>query len=226
VPIVIREIERPPRALIEEFRKIPAANIADAFHKPSLNVVSAEIKPLLDNVKIAGPAITVRETPGCNLMTHKALHLAQPGDVIVIDVGGDTRAAVAGFFMSRKAQSMGIEAFVVDGACRDRAEIREMRFPVYARAWTPNGPSKDRPGDINLPIQCGGVTVEPGDIVVGDDDGVVVVPQKMATKILKRAKEIFEREEKGKAVTDPSVIQRMPEYATDESLRSMGIEIR
>jgi regulator of RNase E activity RraA len=226
MPIIVREIKRPSKNLIEEFRKVPVANIADAFFKPSSNVVSSDIQPLLENVKIAGPALTVREMPGCNLMTHKALHLAQPGDIVVIDLSGDTRTAVAGFFMARKAKSLGVEAFVIDGACRDKQELKEMMFQAYVRAWTPNGPSKDRPGDINLPIQCGGVVVEPGDIVVGDDDGVVVVPRDLAPKILQKAKEIFEREEKGKAVTDPSVIQRMPTYATDENLKNMGIEIR
>jgi regulator of RNase E activity RraA len=226
MPIIVREIERPSKNLIEEFRKVPVANIADAIFKPSSNVISSDIKPLLVNVKTCGPALTVREMPGCNLMTHKALHLAQPGDIVVIDLSGDTRTAVAGFFMARKAQSMGIEAFVIDGACRDKLELKEIGFQAYVRAWSPNGPSKDKPGDINLPIQCGGVVVEPGDIIVGDDDGIVVVPRDLAPKILLKAKEISEREEKGKSVTDPSVIQRMPSYATDENLKNMGIEIR
>ena len=164
--------------------------------------------------------------PGCNLMTHKALHLVKPGDIVVIDLNGDTRTAVAGFFMARKAQSLGVEAFVIDGACRDKMELKEMNFQAYVRAWNPNGPSKDKPGDINLAIQCGGVVVEPGDIIVGDDDGVVIVPLALAPKILQKAKEIFEREEKGKEETDLSVIQRMPSYATDENLKNMGIEIK
>jgi regulator of RNase E activity RraA len=135
---------------------------------------------------IAGPACTVKVYPGDNLMVHKSLDVAQPGDVIVIDAGGSRMNAVLGDLVATKAKYRGIAAFIVDGYIRDLPGIVEAGMPVFAKGITPIGPLHRGPGEINYPIQCGGIVVNPGDIICGDVNGVVVVPQEIAATLLTR----------------------------------------
>jgi regulator of RNase E activity RraA len=136
--------------------------------------------------KVVGPACTVKVYPGDNLMVHKSLDIAQPGDVVVIDAGASRMNAALGSLISTKAQHRGIAAFVIDGYMRDLPEIVPLDFPVFARGTTPIGPLHRGPGEINYPICCGGVVVNPGDIVVADGFGVVIVPRDNAEDILQR----------------------------------------
>jgi len=191
---IVHEIERPPKSLIEEFRRFPTPHISDAMDRSGAMV--SEVKPFFEKVKICGPAITVREMVGNNLMCHKAIYVAEVGDVIVIDARGHKDTSVWGAIMCLAAKMKGIEGVVIDGAVRDIMEIKDMRFPVFARAIAPNGSQKNWPGHINVPIQCGGVQVGPGDIVVGDDDGVVVVPLEEAENTLSKVKVVAEKDRK------------------------------
>ena len=225
-PVVFRHIDRPNPETVEAFRKIPVANIADAIGKPCHCTMDSGIKPVLRNIIIAGPAITVKEHPDCNLMSHAAFDLAKKGDVIVIDTGGYTRTAVGGFLMVRKLISKEVEAVVVDGAWRDQTEIMEKEFPVFARAWQPGGPHKNQPGSVNVPVTCGGVVVNPGDIIVGDDDGIVVVPIDMAEKVLEAAQAIQKREKGIISDTRKESMEKPNAYATEQRLKELGIEIR
>ena len=127
--------------------------------------------------RLIGPACTVKVFPGDNLMVHKALDVARPGDVVVVDAGGSMRNAVLGDIISTKSRHRGIAGFVIDGCVRDLNAIQSLEFPVYARGETLIGPLHRGPGEINYPICCGGVVVEPGDIIVADVCGVVVVPR-------------------------------------------------
>ncbi len=136
--------------------------------------------------RLAGPACAVRVYPGDNLMVHKALDIAQPGDIIVVDAGGTTVSAVIGGMIATKARHRGIAGFVIDGFVRDIAEMAEVGLPVYARGATPIGPHHSGPGEVNFPITCGGVVVNTGDIICADADGIVVVPQDWAERVLKR----------------------------------------
>ncbi|UOR14040.1 RraA family protein [Halobacillus amylolyticus] len=144
---------------------------------------------------MVGCAITVKTRPSDNLMVHKAIDLAQSGDVIVVDAGGEVTHAIIGEIMMRMAQKKGIAGFVIHGAIRDSAVIREETFPIYARGVTHHGPYKDGPGEINVPITMDGTIVNPGDIIVGDEDGVVVVPYQRANDMIKLAQE-QQRQEK------------------------------
>jgi len=186
------EVERPQKHIVDELKKIPVATISDALGR--YYTMTSEIKPIFEGAKIAGPAITVREVAGGNLMTHKALEIANPGDVIVIDAGGYKDRAILGYIMASVAQKRGIEGVVIDGACRDVMFIREIKYPVFARGINPAGPHKGVPGEINFPIQCGGVNVNPGDIIVGDDDGVVVVPKERAEEAIEKSHDILKKE--------------------------------
>lgn len=132
----------------------------------------------------AGPAFTVRVRPGDNLFLHKALDTARPGDVVVCDAGGALENAVMGEMMGRYAASRGVAAVVIDGAVRDRAGLAKLDIPVFARGITPNGPWKDGPGEIGYPVAAGGLSVHPGDLVIGDGDGVLVLPRADAEAII------------------------------------------
>ena len=225
-PVLIRHIKKPKPEIIAAFRKLPVANIADAIGKPCSNTMDSEIKPVLSDLIIAGPAVTVKERPDCNLMSHAAFDLAEKGDVIVIDAGGYTSTAVGGFLMVRKLISKKVEAVIVDGAWRDKTEIIEKSFPVFARGWQPGGPHKNQPGSVNIPVTCGGVIVNPGDIVVGDDDGVVVIPREQAETILEAAQAIHEREKAVIIDTRKEAMEKPNPYATPERLKELGVEIR
>jgi RraA family protein len=136
--------------------------------------------------QLCGPACTVKVFPGDNLMVHKTLDVAQPNDIVVIDAHGSSMNAVLGDLISTKAKHRGIAGFIVDGFVRDLPDILELDFPVFARGTTSIGPLHRGPGEINYPISCGGIVVNPGDIVVADGAGIVVIPQEIASELLDR----------------------------------------
>lgn len=185
------QIERPPRSLVDAFRGIPVANIADNMNRTFC--IGRKIRPF-NTAPLIGCAFTVKTRPGDNLLLHKAIDMAFPGDIIVVDGQGDTTNALIGELMITWAQLRGVGGFIIDGAIRDAGVIKAMSIPVYAVGVTPAGPYKDGPGEINIPISCGGVTVKPGDILVGDEDGVVVINPKDAPEILQNARKTVAKE--------------------------------
>lgn len=160
--------------LVEKFRKVPVANVSDCMSR--MTAGGARLRPMHNGRMLAGPAITVRTRPGDNLLVHKALGLAQPGDVIVVDAGGDLTNAIIGEIMTSYAQQRGIAGIVINGAIRDCGSIRLGDFPVYAAGITHRGPYKDGPGEINTVIAIDGMTIAPGDLILGDEDGLLAVP--------------------------------------------------
>jgi regulator of RNase E activity RraA len=136
--------------------------------------------------RLCGPACTVKVFPGDNLMVHKALDVARPNDIVVIDAHGSSMNAVLGDLISTKAKHRGIAGFIVDGFIRDLPSILELDFPAFARGTTSIGPLHRGPGEINYPICCGGIVVNPGDIIVADGAGIVVIPQEIAAELLER----------------------------------------
>lgn len=169
-------------------------NFADLSPTTLADVVGAEqvmdigIRPLWDPMpRVAGPAYTVRCAPGDNLMLHAAIHRAEAGSVIVVEAG-DTDFAVAGGNVCAVAQRNGVAAFVVDGVIRDLAEVREMGFPVFARGVIPIPGAKAAVEPVTPPVRCGGVNLQTGDMVVGDEEGIVVVPHELLDEVLQRAR--------------------------------------
>ncbi len=140
-----------------------------------MSAAGPRLRPMHAGRMMAGPALTVKTRPGDNLLIHKAIALAEPGDVIVVDAGGVLTNALFGEIMSTEAQARGVEGIVIDGAIRDAAEIRAANFPVYAAGITHRGPYKDGPGEINVSIAFDGMVIEPGDLVIGDADGLLCV---------------------------------------------------
>jgi len=166
------------------FGDVPTTTLADLLGREQ--VMDIGVKPLWDAPRVAGPAFTVRCPAGDNLMLHAAIYRAEPGSVIVVE-SGDLDYALAGGNVCAIAQRRGIAAFVLDGLVRDIGEVREMAFPVFARGVIPKPGTKDQVAPHNVPVRCGGVTVNPGDLVVADEDGVVVVPASVASSILDAA---------------------------------------
>lgn len=188
------EIQRADPAVVAELAKLPTPNIADAMTR--FRVMDPGIKPVNQGDFVAGPAVTVMCAPGDNLMFHKALQLAQPGDVIVGNYFGSYNSAGFGGLMARTAKQVGLAGLVIDGAVRDSDDFKELGLPVYSRTVVASGCFKDGPGEVNFPISCGGVVVMPGDIVVASKDGVVVVPKDDAAYVLEETKAVYERESK------------------------------
>lgn len=170
--------------LVRRFAEFDSPDISDQLNR--LYALSSAIHCVTGDHKVVGLACTVKVFPGDNLMVHKSLDVAHPGDVVVVDAGASSMNAALGGLISTKATHRRIAGFVVDGYVRDLPEILPLDFPVFARGTTPVGPLHRGPGEINYPICCGGVVVNPGDVVVADGFGVVVVPRENAEEVLGR----------------------------------------
>ncbi|ODP31639.1 RraA family protein [Pandoraea sp. ISTKB] len=173
-------------SVVEAFRSVPVANVSDCMWR--MTAGGAGLRPYHDGTVLAGPALTVKVRPGDNLMIHKALHLAKPGDVIVVDGGGDLTNSLIGELMVTTAIKRGIAGFVMNGAIRDVDAIKAGSFPVYAAGVSHRGPYKDGPGEINVPISLNGMVINPGDLILGDADGLLSVPFEATEEILEAAR--------------------------------------
>lgn len=185
---VRRHVPRLPIELVSAFSAFETPDVSDQLNR--LYAVDSSIQCLTDpSHRLCGLACTVKVFPGDNLMVHKALDIALPGDVIVVDGSGMSRNAVLGDLISTKAKHRRIAGFVVDGLIRDLPEIRPLDIPVFARGTTPIGPLHRGPGEVNFPICCGGVVVNPGDIVLADQAGIVIVPREVAVPLLEQLRQ-------------------------------------
>lgn len=177
--------ERPSAEQRRRLGSLPTANIADAMHR--LGAMDARIKPVWEGAALVGAAYTVWTRPGDNAGIHEALKHIEPGDVLVISGGGDESRALIGELIGGRAKGRGAAGFVIDGAVRDAPGLAEYAMPVFARAITPAGPYTDGPFVVGAAAAVGGVVVNPGDVVVGDADGVVVIPLAMADQVAELA---------------------------------------
>ena len=191
ITTVMTSVPKPAPELIEAFREAPTSIISDNLQRlPG----AVGLRPFHRGGRLIGAAFTVRTRPGDNLAIHQALELVGPGDVIVVDGGGDETRALVGEIMKTIAQFRGAAGYVIDGAIRDAAEIAASDFPIFARAAIHRGPYKSGPGAINVPVSIGGSVIAPGDIVVGDEDGVVSFPQSIAASLLEAVNAQIKRE--------------------------------
>jgi RraA family protein len=179
------DFPRPDEMLMKQLSAFETPDISDLLNR--LYSVDSEITCLTgSHRRLCGPVCTVKVYPGDNLMVHKVLDVAKPGDIVVIDANGSRQYAVLGDLISTKAKHRGIAGFVVDGLIRDLPGIQELDFPVFARGTTPIGPLHLGPGEINFPICCGGRVVNPGDVLVADGSGIVVVPRNILSELVDR----------------------------------------
>ncbi|OZI63642.1 methyltransferase [Bordetella genomosp. 11] len=172
-PDIVKDFPRVPANIVAQAARFQPAILADVAGRRG--ALHGRIRPLHPSMKLAGAAFTVEVRPGDNLMIHAAISLARPGDVLVIDGKGDLSSALMGTIMMTACKQLGLAGVVMDGAARDSLEIIEMDYPVFAAGTNPNGPTKNIGGRIGHPVTVGGVTVHPGDFIIGDNDGVVVV---------------------------------------------------
>lgn len=200
------EWDRPDAAIVERARALPVANVSDCMGR--MFAGGADLRPMHRDGPLVGPALTVRCRPGDNLMLHKAVDMAQPGDVIVCDGGGDTTNALIGELIIAHAKKRGVAGFVLNGAIRDYQAIRSEDYPVFAVGITHRGPYKNGPGEIGFPIAIDGMTLEAGDLIMGDADGVLALPRLQAQAILDRAEKKKQAEDAQMASTLEGTLDR------------------
>jgi len=211
---------RPDARLVAELAKMVTPHLSDSMER--LYASGPQLRPMHKGGKLAGPAYTVKTTPGDNLLVHKALDAAHKGDVIVVDAGGVCENAIIGELMMSRARQRGVAGIVIWGAIRDSAEIAAGTYPVYAAGVTHRGPYKNGPGEINVPINMAGMAVSPGDIIVGDADGLVAIPQEQAERILKSAQGILAKETAMMKEIEAGSVDRS---WVDKSLKEKGYKL-
>jgi regulator of RNase E activity RraA len=214
---IFTDVPRTSDALVQGFRGRASSNVADAmgrFHFMDAGIVSRTGLPL------CGVAVTVSARPGDNLMVHKALEVAGPGDIVVVSTHGNTTSSVFGELMGHTAVGAGLGGIVVDGAIRDVDGLKGLGLPAYSRAVSPGSCDKDGPGEINVPIACGNTVVMPGDVVVADEDGVAVVPRDDAQAVLDRVRALEERERARIREIEQGALFKAE---IDEALRAKGV---
>lgn len=203
----ISEITRPPRNIVDQLKSLPSATVHEVLGKKG--ALDSRIKPIDKEMKICGPAMTVRCHVGDNLTLHYAISKAKEGDVLVVDAGGYEEEGLWGEITTMAALQRGISGLVIDGGVRDTERIVELGFPVFSRSVSIKGTVKETLGDINTSINCAGTLVNPGDAILGDRDGVVVIPKDKIDEVYekgqnkeKKEKEIIEEIAKGKLTID------------------------
>jgi regulator of RNase E activity RraA len=189
---IVSDVPRAPDELVARFRGLGTGPVCDALGR--FAAMDYQIKPLDPGMQMVGSALTLWTRPCDNIVIYRALEMAQAGDVLVIVTNGHTTNSTWGELTSLFGRERGLAGVVTDGVVRDSREIVEIGVPVFARGLTPNSPLKDGPGQVNVPVTCGGAIVRPGDILVGDADGVVVVPLEQAEVALERVSAILAKE--------------------------------
>ena len=217
--LIRRDFPRVDAGVVTRASALAASVFADVAGRRG--TLDARIQPLARSMRMAGPAFTVEVRPGDNLMIHAAIAMAQPGDVIVVDGKGDTTCALMGSIMITACKKLGLAGVVLDGAHRDSEEILAMGFPLYSVGSNPNGPTKNVPGRINWPISCGGTAIAPGDLLIGDGDGVVVIERQLAESLIALADKKV-REERARIADIESGRSIRPAWL-DGALRAAGL---
>lgn len=217
---VVHRIERPPQNVVQRIRDFGTATVHEA--SGGGGALPSDIKPISEGMVLCGPAVTVKARPGDNLIIHKAIYVAKAGDVLVVDSGGYVEAGPWGGIMTTAAKQREIEGLVINGSVRDSAEIIQMGFPVFSKGLSIKGTSKALPGLINHRISIGNVAINPGDIVLGDRDGVVVIPRQDAEQICKGCQL---RSEKERGITEKLKAGQstLELYGFNEIIRDVGL---
>ena len=214
-----RDIERVAPDTVRQASAYAASILADVAGRRG--TMHGRIAPLAPSMRVCGPAFTVEVRAGDNLMIHAAMAMARPGDVLVIDGKADRTCALMGSIMLTACKALGLAGVVLDASIRDTEELRALGFPVWAVGANPNGPTKNIPGRINWPISCGGVAVRPGDLIVGDADGVVVIEREMAASLLPlAAQKVADERQRIADITSGKAVR--PKWL-DGALRAAGV---
>jgi regulator of RNase E activity RraA len=216
---VLKRTRKVGLAIAEKFRELPVSNVSDCMNR--LAAGGPRLRPMHDSGYLSGAALTVKLPAGDNLMLHKALQLIEPGDVVVAEASGETRNAITGQLMMDIAQKKGAAGVVIYGAIRDSGYFRTRNFPIYACGVTHRGPYRNGPGEINVPISIEGMVIEPGDLIIGDEDGILCVPFAEADTIYKAGKAKLAAEDEARAATERGDLDKP---WVDEALKRLKCE--
>ena len=216
---ILNRERRVPADLVAKFAKLPVANVSDSMHR--MTAGGDRLRKMHRDGVLAGVALTVKARPGDNLMLHKAIDMAQPGDVIVVDAGGDLTNSLMGELMLAYAIKRGVAGFVLNGAIRDADQFIAMNLPVFAAGITHRGPYKDGPGEINVPVAIDGMVIHPGDLVLGDSDGVLAVPFEVAEEVYEKTAAKQDAETRQMAAIEAGTNDRS---WVDAALKRLGCE--
>ena len=217
--VVVRSV---PRAAADIVSALGMAGVATVHEAGGTGLLDPGIRPIQEGTRVAGSAVTVSCAPGDNIMVHAAVEVIEPGDVLVVATTSPSTHGMFGELLATSVMARGCVAVVVDSGVRDVSDLRRMGLPVWSRAVHAAGTVKDTPGSVNIPVLCGGVTVGPGDVVVADDDGVVVVERNRAFDVLEAARRRLEREEEVRARLAAGELG-VDFYGFRERLEEMGV---
>ncbi len=219
-PVVVRNIQRADSNAIGTFEALGAATVHEALGRSGL--MKPYLRPIYPGAQIAGPAVTVLAQPGDNWMLHVAIEQCQPGDIVVVGCTADNTDGMFGELLATSMRARGVKGLIIDAGCRDVKALHDMDFPVWSKAISAKGTVKATVGAVNVPVVCAGVNVEPGDAIVADDDGVVVVPKKYCVETAQKAQKRFDDED-GKRQRLASGELGLDMYKMREALEKAGL---
>jgi 4-hydroxy-4-methyl-2-oxoglutarate aldolase len=219
--VIVRNIERADSSVIDRLGAAGTATVHEAIGR--VGYVGPHLKPIQLDTKIAGSAVTVLSHPGDNIMIHAAVEMCQPGDVLVVANTAPSTHGMFGDLLATSLMARGVRGLVIDAGVRDTADLRSMRFPVWTQHVSCQGTVKNTPGSVNVPVILGGVTVQPGDVVCADDDGVVIVERADAAWALERSDARLAKEAQMRATLESGELG-VDVYGLRQKLIDMGVE--